>query len=216
MRLNLPNAITVLRFALAPLVALLLFRPSASLRLLGFVVFLVAAVSDLWDGYLARRRGETTDFGKVADPIADKLLLAAVLIPLYWLTAHREALAGLPVLDIVPLWAVLILLGREVLITGLRLAAARRGRVLAAARVGKHKALSQNIFLGAGILWLAFRTAVVERGWAGARWESWQVFHGWFVTSFLVAAVLLTLYSLFVYLVAFRRAWPTGDEGGGA
>lgn len=214
MRVNLPNTITVVRIGLTPVVALLLFPSSGGLRLAAFGVFLTAALTDVWDGYLARSRGETTDFGKVADPIADKLLLAAVLIPLWWLTTRRAGLGDLPLFGGVPLWAVAVLLGREVLITGMRMFAARRGVVLAAARVGKHKAFSQNIFLGTGILWLAYRTAALEHGWAGGAWSAWDTFHGWFAVTFLVVSVLLTLYSMVVYLLSFRREWPFGGPAG--
>lgn len=208
MRVNLPNAITAVRIGLAPTVPLLLFQDSGGLRLAAFGVFLAAALSDLWDGYLARSRDQTTEFGKVADPIADKLLLAVVLLPLWWLTTRRAGLGGLPLLGAVPLWVVGVLLGRELLITGLRMFAARRGVVLAAARVGKHKAFTQNIFLGSAIVWLAYRTAALERGWTRGFWEVWDVFHGWFVVTFLVVSVLLTVYSMIVYLLSFRSEWP--------
>lgn len=206
--MNLPNSITVVRIALAPVVPILLFQDSGGLRLAAFGVFLAAALSDLWDGYLARSRDQTTEFGKVADPIADKLLLAVVLVPLWWLTTRRAGLGGLPLLGGVPLWAVAVLLGRELLITGMRMLAARRGVVLASARVGKHKAFTQNIFIGSGIVWLAYRTAVVEESWTGGFWAFWEVFHGWFVVTFLVVSVLLTVYSMVVYLLSFRREWP--------
>lgn len=211
MRVNLPNAITVVRIGVTPVVVVLLFQHSTGLRLAGFGVFLAAALSDLWDGYLARSRDQTTDFGKVADPIADKLLLASVLVPLWWLTTRQAGLGDLPAFGGVPLWAVAVLLGREVLITSLRAFAARRGVVLAAARVGKHKAFTQNLFLGAGILWITYRTGAVERGWSGGAWAIWDTIHGWLVVTFLVVSVLLTLYSMTVYLLSFRREWPFGS-----
>lgn len=216
MRVNLPNTITAVRVGLAPVVAVLLYQGSSLLRLAAFGVFAAAALSDLWDGYLARSRGETTDFGKVADPIADKLLLAAVLVPLWWLTTRRAGLGDLPIFGGVPLWAVAVLLGREVLITSMRVFAARRGVVLAAARVGKHKAVSQNVFLGAGILWLAYRTAALERGWSGGMSAIWDAVHGWVAVTFLVVSLLLTVYSMGVYLLSFRREWPFGPAADGA
>lgn len=215
MRVNLPNTITVVRIGLAPLVPVLMFRESAVLRLVAFGVFTVAALSDLWDGYLARSRGETTDFGKVADPIADKLLLAVVLVPVWWLTTRHAGLGGLPLFGGVPLWVVLVLLGRELLITGIRVFAARRGVVLAAAQVGKHKAFSQSLFLGSGIMWVAYRTAVLEEGWTGGFWAFWDRFHAWFVVTFLVVSVLLTVYSMIVYLLSFRSEWPFQRESAG-
>lgn len=214
MRVNLPNTITVVRIALAPLVPLLMFQESALLRLAAFGVFVAAALSDLWDGYLARSRGETTDFGKVADPIADKLLLAVVLVPVWWITTRHAGLGGLPLFGGVPLWVVVVLLGREVLITGIRVFAARRGVVLAAAQVGKHKAFTQSLFLGGGIMWVAYRTAVLEEGWTGGFWAFWDRFHAWWVVTFLVVSVLLTVYSMIVYLLSFRSEWPFAEDAG--
>lgn len=196
---NLPNAITTLRVLLAPLLAFLLLEPGTTARALGCGVFLVAAISDLWDGYLARRRHEITDYGRLVDPVADKLLLAAALVPLYLLTRRSADLAGIPVYDTVPLWAVLVLLGRELLITVLRSVAARRGRVVAAMRSGKYKAFVQNLFLGGAMLWVTLRTAGVGSSGSG------MTLLGWATAVALSGAVLLTVGSLVEYLTAFAR-----------
>lgn len=206
MRWNLPNVITVVRIALAPVLVFLLYRPSMTGRLLAFAVFVVAAVSDLWDGWLARRRGQITDFGKLIDPLADKLLLAAALVPLFLLSRSRPELAGLPLYGHVSLWIVLILLGRELVVTVLRTVAARLGTVIQARRSGKYKAFAQNLFIGSAILWMALRTAAVERGWGGDVWGAWQGFHGWFVAVTLSAALFLTVLSMVLYMGSFRGA----------
>jgi CDP-diacylglycerol--glycerol-3-phosphate 3-phosphatidyltransferase len=186
-------------------VAVLLLQPSLHSRLLAFLVFLLAALSDLWDGQLARRRDQITDFGKLVDPIADKLLLVATLTPFYLLTVRHAELAGLPLFDVVPLWVLLLFFGREALITALRTAAARRGAVVAARMSGKRKALAQNVFIGSMILWLAYRTAAVERSWSGPFNRFWEGLHGWFTTISLIIALALTVFSFVVYLLAFRR-----------
>lgn len=196
---NLPNVITSVRVLLAPLLAFLLLDSGVTARAVGCGVFLLAAISDLWDGYLARRRHEITDYGRLVDPVADKLLLAAALVPLYLVTRGPADLAGLPVYDTVPLWAVLVILGRELLITVLRSLAARRGRIVAAMRTGKYKAFLQNLFLGGGMLWVTLRTAGVAPGAAGMR------FVGWFTALALTGALLLTVGSLVEYLGAFAR-----------
>lgn len=206
---NLPNLITVARVVAAPVIAWLLLQPGVSPRLLAFVLFVAAAVSDLWDGYLARRRGQVTHFGKVVDPIADKLLLLATLVPLYILTARHLELAGIPLFGRIPLWAVIVLLGREALITVLRLAAARRGSIVPARTIGKRKAVAQNIFLGAAILWVSFRSPGFGAP-EGTAWEAFRAFHGWFTAAFLALAVLLTVVSLVVYLRAFSRIFAGG------
>lgn len=201
--MNLPNLITGARVALAPLIAYLLLQPRTNARLLAFVLFLVAALSDLWDGYLARTRDEVTDLGRIVDPLADKLLLVATLVPLYLVTVRDGELAGLPLFGAIPLWVVLVLLGRELLITALRFAAARRGRIVSARRLGKRKALAQNVFVGAAILWVAFRTA--GYGGDGGLGAAFRTFHGWFTTAVLVLALALTVVSLVIYLGAFTR-----------
>lgn len=212
MRWTLPNAITVLRLLLTPLLFVLLFREGMSGRLLAFVVFAVAGLSDVWDGYLARRRGEITDFGRMADPLADKLLLAAALIPFYLIMRDAPGLGGLPLYGEVPLWVVLVLLGREVVVTVLRFLAAGRGSVVAASRAGKYKAFSQNLFVGATILWLALQTGAADGGWSGRFWAGWQWFHGWFVAVTLSVALLLTIYSLVLYLRRFGSLLAGGAD----
>ncbi len=210
---NLPNAITALRVVLAPVVAYLLFQPNVKLRVIGFVVFLIAALSDLWDGHLARTREQVTDFGKLVDPIADKLLVAATLIPFFLLTRADPELGHLPLYDVIPLWVLVVLFGREIVVTWLRTVAARRGLVVPAAVSGKRKALAQNVFIGAMILWLAWRTAQIEGGWDGALSRFWSSFHGWFTAIALSVALILTVVSLVIYLRKFRRILGSGPGG---
>jgi CDP-diacylglycerol--glycerol-3-phosphate 3-phosphatidyltransferase len=202
---NFPNALTTMRVILAPLVAALLLQPNASARLVAFIVYVVAAVSDLVDGELARRRGEVTDFGKLVDPIADKLLLVATLIPFWIITRNQPELGGLPIFGGVPLWVLLVFFGREFLITLLRTRAARSGTVVPAMPIGKYKATAQSVFSGSMILWLALRTAAIQNGWSGGTYRAWETFHGWFTSIMLIVALILTVVSLFVYLRAFRR-----------
>lgn len=208
---NLPNAITTMRLAVTPVLVYLLFQPRLSIRLLAFILFVVAAVSDLWDGRLARERDQITEYGKIADPIADKLLLASALVPFYLLTRQDPVLAGIPLFGRISLWIVLVLLGREVLITGLRLFAVRRGEVVTPGKSGKYKAVFQNLFLGGTILWLAFRTGAELHDWSGTLWAAWEAFHGWFIAATLTIALVLTVYSMVVYLAFFHRLF-TGER----
>ncbi len=202
-RSTLPNAITVLRILLAPAVFFLMFEPSFSARLLAFVLFLVAAFSDLVDGFLARKYAWISDFGKLIDPIADKLLLVATFVPFYVLS-HRPDAVPLPLWRTLPLWVLLVVFGREVLITAIRALAARKGTVIPAGKAGKQKALSQNIFIGTTIFWYALQSAAREHGWGGRDWTAWQIFHGTVLVVTLVLAVALTVYSLVVYLWGWR------------
>ena len=83
---NLPNILTVARICLAPVIALLPFINGSGPKIIAFVVFLAAAVSDVVDGWYARSRNVVTDFGKLLDPLADKLILVATLVPIFWIT----------------------------------------------------------------------------------------------------------------------------------
>ncbi len=204
--MNLPNGITVARIVAAPVVFALILSGGFGQLLLAFILFVIAALSDLWDGYLARRRGQITDFGKLADPIADKLLVVSTFVPFY-IVSVREAMTTLSVVPywaVLPLWVLLVVLGREFLITVFRWFAKGRGVVIAAGKEGKYKATFQNMFMGGEILWLAVRSRALERGWDSPFWSFWKVFHGSFVAITLAIAVLLTAYSLLVYLWRYR------------
>jgi CDP-diacylglycerol--glycerol-3-phosphate 3-phosphatidyltransferase len=204
--MNLPNAITLGRIALALLLAPMLLTDSFSVRLAAFIVFLVAAFSDLVDGRLARSRNLITDFGKLVDPLADKLLLAATFIPFYWLSHGGEPATPFPWFgNVLPWWIVAVIFGREIFITVFRSYAARRGVVIAAGSAGKLKAVFQNIATGAVIFWYALWSAKREHGWDTRFWNGfWVPFHRFFAIAALAIAVVLTVWSLAVYLRSFR------------
>ncbi len=202
---TLPNILTITRIALAPVIALLPFINGYLPKLMAFVVFLAAAISDIYDGRLARERNEITELGKMLDPLADKLLLFATLIPIYWITRYPMQQYEIPWWGNLPLWVLIVLIGREVAMTVFRHFAKRRGVVIAAAGAGKAKTIVQDIFIGATIAWFAWKDMRVafgwERGWLGALWEQ---FHGTLVAITLPVAVLLTGYSLAVYVYRYR------------
>lgn len=201
---NLPNAITLGRIVLAAVVAPMLLTDSFTWRLAAFIVFLAAAFSDLWDGHLARSRNLISDFGKLMDPLADKLLLAATFIPFYILSHWREPETRFPWFGwSFPLWILIVIFGRELFITVFRGFAARRGVVLAAGKAGKLKAVFQNVFIGAAIFWYALQSAAREYRWNTKLWSGWEWFHTVFTMVALAIAVVLTVYSLYVYLRDF-------------
>jgi CDP-diacylglycerol---glycerol-3-phosphate 3-phosphatidyltransferase len=204
-RSTLPNAITVARIALTPVIFLLLFTPTFTSRFIAWLLFLIAAFSDLWDGYLARKHGWITDFGKFFDPIADKLLLVSTFLPFYMLSRRPETPTQLPYFGKLPLWVLLVVIGREVLVTAIRSFAARRGMVIPAGPAGKLKAVFQNIFIGTTILWFALRTAGADHDWTGQFWDGWQLLHATVLLTSLAIAVVLTVYSMTVYLLEWRR-----------
>jgi CDP-diacylglycerol--glycerol-3-phosphate 3-phosphatidyltransferase len=204
-RSTIPNAITVARIALAPIVGLLLFVPTFTARFLAWILFLIAAFSDLWDGHLARKYGWISPFGQLVDPIADKLLLVATFVPFYILSHRPDPYGQLVVVGALPLWVILVVFGREVLVTVIRAVAARRGIVIPAGRSGKLKAVFQNIFIGTAIAWLALHAAALDHDWIGREaWTAWTLFHAVVFIVSLAIAVVLTVYSLAVYLWQWR------------
>jgi CDP-diacylglycerol--glycerol-3-phosphate 3-phosphatidyltransferase len=132
---NLPNALTILRIFLVPLLIAVLFSTSLPNReLYGAAIFLAAAFTDLFDGYIARRRRQVTTLGILLDPIADKLLISAAFISLVALDPR-----------LVPAWIAVVIIGREFAVTGLRSVAASRGVIIAANELGKAKMVLQVI-----------------------------------------------------------------------
>ena len=132
--MNLPNALTVLRIFLVPvLVVVLLTRTRTNGGLmLGVAIFGIAVLTDYLDGYFARRRNQVTRLGTLLDPLADKLLTAAAFL-------------SLVEMDAVPAWMVMIILGREFAVTGLRNVAAGRGYLIPASGLGKGKMVAQVV-----------------------------------------------------------------------
>ena len=213
---TLPNILTIARIALAPVIALLPFINGYIPKLVAFAVFLAAAISDFYDGRLARERNEITDLGKILDPLADKLLLFATLIPIFWITRYPMRQYEIPWWGNLPLWVLILLIGREVAMTIFRQVAKKRGVIIAAGGAGKLKTIVQDIFIGATILWFAWKDMRAEfgweRGWLGAFWEQ---FHGTVVAITLAVAVLLTAYSLAVYVYRYRRLFRSTQASSG-
>src|ERR671919_281326 len=128
--INLPNTLTVLRILLVPVVVVALLDETPNGDAIAAGVFALAAVTDTLDGYIARSRGAITTFGKLMDPIADKLLVAAALI-------------ALVSLDRLEAWIAMVIIAREFAVTGLRGIAAERGVVIQASWMGKVKTILQ-------------------------------------------------------------------------
>jgi len=203
---TLPNILTIARIAITPVIASLPFINGYFPKLLCFVIFVAAAVTDVIDGRLARQNNQVTDLGKILDPIADKLLLFATLGPIWWISQQREALYQIPVWGSIPLWVCLLLIGREIAMTVFRAWAQARGVVIAAGNAGKMKAVLQNVFIGGTLTWFAFRDASYSLGWSNSRFALyWHQFHGGFVAATLGIALTLTIYSFIDYMVQYRK-----------
>lgn len=180
---NLPNALTVLRLVLVPVFVVLgLQSQSWSALWVAFVVFAIAAITDRFDGELARSWGQITDFGRIADPIADKALTLCG----FGLLSHQGFL---------PWWLTILIAVRELGITAMRAFFLRRGVVVSANQAGKLKTFMQIVALGTLLIPWAHFTAMSEanEGWVVLLIRLGQIFAG--------VALALTLYSGFMYVV---------------
>jgi CDP-diacylglycerol---glycerol-3-phosphate 3-phosphatidyltransferase len=131
--LTTPNLLTLIRIGIVPILVVLLLFPGPAPSAAAAAVFLVATITDFLDGYIARSYGTGSTLGKFLDPLADKLLVTAALI----------MLSGTPRVPHVPAWLVVVLVSREMLVTGLRAIAAAEGRIIAAEELGKYKMVLQ-------------------------------------------------------------------------
>jgi CDP-diacylglycerol---glycerol-3-phosphate 3-phosphatidyltransferase len=214
--MNLPNTITAGRILAAPFIAALPFIASPGARLIAFILYVVAAVTDYYDGKLARTRNLITDLGRLLDPIADKLLLFATLIPMFVLmapsndplipTRAENIDAGrLPFLTPwgpvgLAWWVVAIVIGREVFMTIFRQAAVRRGVVISAIGPAKWKTGFQSVWVGSAYFWFFAATLAIAKDWQNPAWRAFAYFNGIVGTITMVVSVVLTIYSLALYL----------------
>ena len=142
--MNLPNKLTISRIILTFIFMFFLFSSWWLGKYLALLVFTIACLTDYYDGRIAKQRNMITNFGRLADPIADKILVLAAFL------AFVE-------LKILAAWMVVLIILREFIITGVRLLAASRGKVLPAQKEGKHKTVSQMTAIFSILVFLAFR-----------------------------------------------------------
>ena len=229
--MNLPNSLTLARIVIVPLLVVVLLTPVAdrwfgvSGYVLAIGIFLIASFTDILDGHLARRRNQVSTLGKFLDPIADKLLVSAALIVLV-----EKHLA--------PSWAVVIIVAREFIITGLRSIAASEGIIIQAQSVGKLKMWAQCVAIVALLVAAATGNPPVSNfGLDYPAFRFWEVeevriaffnlssfvltTNDWKVFGYLVGrgalwiAVVLSIWSMYDYFTYFFRAKqkPGSDAG---
>jgi CDP-diacylglycerol---glycerol-3-phosphate 3-phosphatidyltransferase len=199
---NLPNYLTLARIFLVPLLVVILLTPVSEnwfgieRYALAIGIFLAASLTDILDGYLARRRNQVSKFGALFDPIADKLLVSAALIALV-----EKHLA--------PAWAVVIILGREFAVTGLRSVAAAEGVVISAQKIGKIKMWAQCVAIVALLVAAANGTPPVSNfGWSLPTFRFWEVEEVRQAFQNLFAFTLTTDdWRVFGYLVGRGALW---------
>lgn len=186
--MNLPNKLTVSRFVLTIAFLAVMFSQVRFHRTIALVLFILASISDLLDGQIARRRKLITNFGILMDPLADKILVCSAFI----------AFVGLGWIEA---WMVVIVVARELAITGLRLLAASKSIVLAAEGFGKHKTISQVV----AIISILVLASYMEWGPVGPAVFGFSVFGHkpwvhWFTILAVWVAIVLTLISGWMYL----------------
>ena len=176
--MNLPNILTISRIVLAVVMIFLLEENSSTGNILAAIVFALAASTDFYDGHLAKTRGVVSNFGKIMDPIADKILLLSA----FGVLAH---------IGMVAWWMFIVIAIREILVTVSRLVMMRQGRVLAAERAGKIKTVAQITAVSMILLYLVAQQSEycsywfynVQRIWLGVNY------------ALMLAVVILTVYS---------------------
>ncbi|HEX3179164.1 MAG TPA: CDP-diacylglycerol--glycerol-3-phosphate 3-phosphatidyltransferase [Methylomirabilota bacterium] len=174
--MNLPIGLTMTRIVAVPLLILFLISSSRVHALIAAAIFMAAAFTDWLDGVVARRRNQVTTLGTLLDPIADKLLVAAALVSLL-------------TIDKIPAWIVVIIIGRELAVTGLRAVSAGHGVIVPASRLAKWKTVSQYV---------AVTMLILEKGMVAPG------FHA-LATGVLWVAVGLTITSAVDYFYRFFR-----------
>ena len=162
--INLPNSLTLFRIFLVPILVVVLLTKFTGREYVGLAIFLIAAITDFFDGYLARKYNQVTRLGMLLDPIADKLLVSAAFLSL---VARHLA----------PAWMIVIIIGREFAVSGLRSIATQHGVTIAASPLGKGKMVSQVVaisililgyelgrfmFIGKVALWFVMFFAIVS------------------------------------------------------
>lgn len=184
--MTLPDSLTISRIILTFVFMFFLFSNGILAKTVALFIFLIASFTDFLDGFIAKGRNISTDFGKLMDPIADKILVLASFL------AFVE-------MKLIPAWMVVIIIFREVAITGLRVLALTKGKVIPADESGKHKMVSQVLAIFAILLFLIFREAGIK------------VFNFWnpsterlyrdAIFALMLMTVFMTLISGVLYLV---------------
>jgi len=180
-RPNLPNSISLFRVAMVPVLMVFLLAGIPAGDIVALAVFVVAAASDWLDGYLARRRHQTSIIGAFLDPLADKLLVTAALV-------------SLVDLGVLSAWVAMVVIARELAVTGLRMVAAARSVVISASGWGKIKTASQMAAIAA---------LIVERRWLKPEWTLGGHKITWYLV--LIMLVLTVVSGFYYFLLAHRK-----------
>lgn len=191
--MNLPNQLTISRIILTFVFMFFVFSQGLTFKILALLVFTAAALTDLFDGRIAKARNLVTDFGKIMDPIADKILVLAAFLSFIQL-------------QLIPAWTVMVIIFREVMITSLRIFALSKGKVIAASRSGKHKTVSQMTAIFIILISMIVKEVMLNMSAWQASFD--KTAHAIAYMAMLVTAVL-TLISGISYLWDNRKVFTS-------
>jgi len=187
--MNIANRITLLRIALTFVFMYFLFLHGLWAKILSLSIFIFAALSDFLDGRIAHKKNMVTDFGRLMDPIADKILVLA-------------AFAAFVQMQLIEAWMFMIIISREIMITSLRLFALNKGKVLSATKAGKHKTVSQMVVIFFILGFIVCKEVMLTF----FTWNpAWEKFFRQGIYILLLLTVGLTLYSGLSYLWGNRK-----------
>ncbi len=189
--MNLPNKLTLGRLLLSVLLLALLSVPFPFSMSLALLVFIVASVSDYLDGHLARNVYGVTPFGRLMDPLADKVMVCAAFV-------------SFVELNLVPAYIVVVIISREFLVTGLRLLAVGKGKIISAGKWGKHKTVWQIVAIIAILLGLAVRHDVLG-GADPALLSDYDMAFGYIAYAISIAVALITVASGYLYFMEHKE-----------
>lgn len=196
--MTLPDKLTLSRIGLTFIFMFFVFSHGILAKTLALVTFLLASLTDFLDGFLAKEMNISTDFGKLMDPIADKILVLAAFL------AFVE-------MKLIPAWMVLVIILREIIITGLRILGATKGKIIPSDDSGKHKMISQVIAIFAILLFLILREAGIRS--AGFWNERTEAICKDTIFVLMLITVVLTVISGISYLVKNKGVYSNAKEG---
>lgn len=200
--MNLPNLLTLSRIPIIFGVVALLYLPMTGASTMAFILFVIGAITDWADGYVARKQGLVSNFGKLMDALTDKVFMVGLFITMV-------VLGELP--GLWSLFLLLLILSREFLITGLRLVAASSGIILAAEKSGKHKTVSQIVSAILLLLAIAIRKDFPNLFPEIFGYSFNAILH-WAGVLFFVLAAVLTVSSGTVYMIKYWSVFIGEDE----
>lgn len=190
--MNLPNKLTVLRIVLAAAFLLFLFSKGITSKVIALFIFLLASFTDFLDGFLAKRANQITDFGKLMDPIADKILVLAAMLAF----VEMGIIAG---------WMVVAIVFREIVITGLRVLALNKGKVMPSDSGGKHKTVWQIFAIFFILVFIIFKEGGTR--YFGFWNSSVELFYRDMIFLLMFVTVVFTLSSGVSYLIKNRDVY---------